>query len=237
MHAEADVIRMKRQDDYYAHRLRRGLRLCQVHRQAIQGQNGSGVTMGLAASLVRGLVLKMEDALRLLDEVYSPRCMPPWPYDQLVHKIEDAEYKSDKPWGYLLRDATDAQEVHGGEDPKGSPDGAVSSLVTAAASKPANVATVEIIGVYGLQTKTIRKDVDGLQLRVVDGPHAGRERRLQLDWPRTSRSVQRWHHLALATGLDEIRDPKRELLRRRIGVELHPDPKYGFRIGNFYTPP
>lgn len=83
-------------------RIARARGLCEVHQPAIQGQGGSSTTFALAVSIVRGLMIAPEIAVVLIDEIYSPRCMPPWSWPELFHKAEDAEYRSDRPWGFLL---------------------------------------------------------------------------------------------------------------------------------------
>src|SRR5262249_45087624 len=90
-----DVLARKR-------RIARARRLCEVHPPAIQGQNGSATTYGLAGAIVRGLMIIPEVAVVLLDDVYSPRCVPSWSWAELAHKSEDAESRSDRPWGFLL---------------------------------------------------------------------------------------------------------------------------------------
>lgn len=69
---------------------------------AISGSGGHAAAFRAALLLVRGFGLEEEDALRLLDEDYNPRCDPPWSEDELRHKIEDAGKADQVPMGYLL---------------------------------------------------------------------------------------------------------------------------------------
>lgn len=69
---------------------------------AIEGQGGHNATFQAAAALVRGFALPNEVALQILREDYNPRCDPPWDDDDLQHKVESAETKSERPRGYLL---------------------------------------------------------------------------------------------------------------------------------------
>lgn len=68
---------------------------------AIEGERGSDVTMKLALALVVGFVLPSEEALRILEAIYNPKCQPPWSHDELVHKI-DSCHSSKLERGYLL---------------------------------------------------------------------------------------------------------------------------------------
>jgi hypothetical protein len=68
---------------------------------AIQGQNGSARAMWAAICMVRGFELGADDALRLMELHFNPRCVPPWARRELVHKIESAQ-RSTRPLGFLL---------------------------------------------------------------------------------------------------------------------------------------
>jgi hypothetical protein len=57
---------------------------------AIEGQNGSRPTFAAACRLVHAYGLSRDVSLRLLEAVYNPRCIPPWDYSQLAHKVDDA---------------------------------------------------------------------------------------------------------------------------------------------------
>lgn len=66
-------------------------------RPAIQGQGGDKMTYDTAA-MMRSFGLSPDTALRLLDEVYSAKCEPPWDYDQLQVKVANAyEYATSAP--------------------------------------------------------------------------------------------------------------------------------------------
>lgn len=66
----------------------------------IQGKNGSSPTYNAACKLVLGFDFNKNEAMPLLQE-YSARCDPPWPDDQLLHKLDDAN-KEPGERGYLL---------------------------------------------------------------------------------------------------------------------------------------
>jgi len=66
-------------------------------RPAIEGQGGDKMTYDTAA-MMRSFGLSPETALRLLDEVYSAKCYPPWDYDALQVKVTNAyEYATSAP--------------------------------------------------------------------------------------------------------------------------------------------
>jgi predicted P-loop ATPase len=56
---------------------------------AIQGQNGSGMMFMVACRTVR-LGLPLDVCEHLIDEIYSPRCQPPWTQREILHKLESA---------------------------------------------------------------------------------------------------------------------------------------------------
>ncbi|MGK3995668.1 bifunctional DNA primase/polymerase [Sorangium sp. So ce1024] len=69
---------------------------------AVQGQGGSRATFLAALHLVKGFGLSPQAALALLEQLYNPRCQPPWSAKELHHKVASAE-RSQAPVGYLLR--------------------------------------------------------------------------------------------------------------------------------------
>lgn len=69
---------------------------------AISGQSGHDKTFHAACVLIQGFDLSIEEALPLF-ETWNETCQPPWPHKDLLHKLEDADKRSD-PRGYLLRD-------------------------------------------------------------------------------------------------------------------------------------
>lgn len=70
---------------------------------AISGQRGHDKAFKAACKVGPGFDLPPEIALRLLREVFNPRCQPPWSEAELVHKVEDS-YKVETRRGWL-RDA------------------------------------------------------------------------------------------------------------------------------------
>lgn len=57
---------------------------------AISGAGGHAATFAVARKLIWGFRLDEYTALRILREDYNPRCEPPWPEQDLVHKIRQA---------------------------------------------------------------------------------------------------------------------------------------------------
>ncbi len=72
---------------------------------AISGQNGHGTCLKTTVLLVRGYCLYSDEAFDLLWSVYNPLCIPSWSHEELMHKIESAEYAvSDEsyPWRFRI---------------------------------------------------------------------------------------------------------------------------------------
>ena len=72
---------------------------------AIQGQNGSRACLMAATLLIRGYCLPPDAAFELLWHVYNPICIPAWSENELMHKLEDAEYQVSLetfPWRYKI---------------------------------------------------------------------------------------------------------------------------------------
>jgi len=57
---------------------------------AIEGQGGDNRTYETAAKLVRDFALSEEIAFELMSRGWNERCVPPWPLDLLLRKIENA---------------------------------------------------------------------------------------------------------------------------------------------------
>jgi putative DNA primase/helicase len=70
---------------------------------AIAQQKGHNKTFAVACKVGPGFDLLPDVALRLLREVYNPRCVPPWSEKELRHKVDDA-YAKETRRGWL-RDA------------------------------------------------------------------------------------------------------------------------------------
>lgn len=71
---------------------------------AISKRNGHGTCLKATILLIRGWCLTPEHAFDLLWQVYNPVCTPAWSPDELMHKIESAEYAvSDEsyPWRFM----------------------------------------------------------------------------------------------------------------------------------------
>lgn len=57
---------------------------------AIMGERGDDVTFKTAARIVNEMGLTTGTAFALLRDYYNPRCVPPWPLDELLAKVENA---------------------------------------------------------------------------------------------------------------------------------------------------
>lgn len=57
---------------------------------AIEGQGGDNRTYETSARLVRDYALTDETAFELLAHTWNERCEPPWPLEQLWHKVQNA---------------------------------------------------------------------------------------------------------------------------------------------------
>jgi hypothetical protein len=70
---------------------------------AISGSGGSNATIRVAVDLVHGFCLPEETALKLLRDIYNPKCSPPWNDAELRHKIKSAcNIEPKRGRGYLL---------------------------------------------------------------------------------------------------------------------------------------
>lgn len=76
---------------------------------AIQGDNGSKACLHAAITTVRGYLIPVDGGLAcdLLEQVYNPRCVPPWSESELIHKVNSASTGVDVPWGYRLLSQVD----------------------------------------------------------------------------------------------------------------------------------
>lgn len=73
---------------------------------AIEGQGGDNKTYQVAAKLLRDYALSEEQALYLLAERWNPRCLPPWPLDELYRKVENAQSYATGDLGQALPSVT-----------------------------------------------------------------------------------------------------------------------------------
>lgn len=77
--------------------------LCKAE-PAISGRNGHGTCLKATVLMIRGWCLSPEHAFDLLWQVYNPVCTPAWSPDELMHKIESAEYAvsdASYPWRFM----------------------------------------------------------------------------------------------------------------------------------------
>lgn len=71
---------------------------------AIQGQDGSGAAIALAAHLVKGFLLPTSQALEVFRWWSREKCRPPWSEKEIRHKIEDAPNYQGVRWGQHLEE-------------------------------------------------------------------------------------------------------------------------------------
>jgi hypothetical protein len=64
--------------------------LCRTMPPAISGSGGHNATLRVARALVWGLELDPMQASSLIEEIYNPRCEPPWSLSEIEHKVEAA---------------------------------------------------------------------------------------------------------------------------------------------------
>lgn len=67
---------------------------------AVSGQDGHGQTIRVAAILVRGFCLSIDQATRAI-QGWNARCQPPWNEKEIAHKLADAD-KREGERGWLL---------------------------------------------------------------------------------------------------------------------------------------
>ena len=67
---------------------------------AVSGQGGHNQTLKVAVKVGPGFDLAPDDAFRLLDEGYNPRCVPPWDAKDLRRKVDEA-YRVEARRGWL----------------------------------------------------------------------------------------------------------------------------------------
>ncbi len=77
---------------------------------AVSGQGGHNSLFRAACDLVRGFNLPMDQAKELLFDYYNERCQPPWTWDQIGHKVEDAILRATGEPGYLINRETGQPE-------------------------------------------------------------------------------------------------------------------------------
>ena len=70
---------------------------------AIEGQDGSGRLFAVCCHLMYS-ALPLDVLRQLVEEVYNPRCEPPWSTEEIEHKLEDADRISEEPRGLCSPD-------------------------------------------------------------------------------------------------------------------------------------
>jgi putative DNA primase/helicase len=71
---------------------------------AISGKHGHDQTYHVAALLMRDFALPEADALPIIEE-FNKRCQPPWPHEELVRKLHEAD-KKEGPRGSKARETS-----------------------------------------------------------------------------------------------------------------------------------
>ena len=74
-----------------------------VAEPAIEGQGGSDRLFEACCRLMYSS-LPLDVLRQLIEEVYNPRCEPPWSPSEIEHKLEDADARFDKPRGLCSPD-------------------------------------------------------------------------------------------------------------------------------------
>lgn len=77
---------------------------------AIEGQGGSDRLFAVCCRLMLS-ALPLDVLHRLVEDVYNPRCQPPWSTQEIDHKLTDADRIFDKPRGLSSPDFID--KMHG----------------------------------------------------------------------------------------------------------------------------
>jgi virulence-associated protein E/bifunctional DNA primase/polymerase-like protein len=77
---------------------------------AIEGQGGSDRLFAACSHLMYS-ALPLDVLRELVEEVYNPRCVPPWSEQEIDHKLVDADRRFDKPRGLCSPDFID--RMHG----------------------------------------------------------------------------------------------------------------------------
>ncbi len=73
---------------------------------AIEGHDGSGRLFAVCCHLMYS-ALPLDVLRQLIEEVYNPRCEPPWSLAEIEHKLEDADRISEAPRGLCSPDFVD----------------------------------------------------------------------------------------------------------------------------------
>lgn len=76
---------------------------------SISGDGGHTACFRAAIVAVRGYVITGAAAVDLLQEVFNPRCEPPWTEDELIHKVNSVSDNSSVPWAYRLAGIPDSE--------------------------------------------------------------------------------------------------------------------------------
>lgn len=70
---------------------------------SIEGQDGSGRFFHVCCHLMYS-ALPLDTLQEIVEEVYNPRCLPPWSQGEIEHKLSDADELSEEPRGLCSPD-------------------------------------------------------------------------------------------------------------------------------------
>jgi len=73
---------------------------------AVEGQGGSDRLFAVCCHLMYS-ALPLDVLRQLVEEIYNPRCVPPWSRQEIEHKLEDADREADAPRGLCSPDFLD----------------------------------------------------------------------------------------------------------------------------------
>lgn len=83
-----------------ANTVQRAIEYLKTMPPAIEGSDGSGAMMKVAAVLIRGFCLNDQQAFHAVAD-WNATCQPPWSEKELQHKFDSARKKSDGDYGFL----------------------------------------------------------------------------------------------------------------------------------------
>jgi hypothetical protein len=98
------LLRMKDLNFHMQDRINGILRARGEKWPSTEGERGSHTLTGMAVALVRGFMLRVETGFIYLERYNRKYARPMWEEEDLVRRLEFAEYQSRTPWGRFLVD-------------------------------------------------------------------------------------------------------------------------------------
>lgn len=89
--------------------------------EAVAGKRGHDHTFAVACRLIIDFDLTVEQAMPIMLE-YNQRCLPPWTYNQLQHKLNSANEDADQERGRLRQQADEPTSRYTGWEPLDGPE-------------------------------------------------------------------------------------------------------------------